>query len=195
MDTRIYHGNITAADLAQALVGRFNHGNLVAQTTKSGEQHIVQVASRRNAQSGGKTSLGITLQSVEDGVAVKLGKQEWLGIAASIGSTILAVRSNPFRLIDRLDDIAQDIENMNLDDKVWDVIDEVAATMGASHQLSDRLRRTGCAYCGTANPVGEPRCIACGAPLGDAQPRTCSTCGYVAAPEDIACTNCGQPLE
>jgi hypothetical protein len=195
MDTRIYHGKVTAADLAQALVARFNHGNLVAQASKSKSQHIVQVASRRGAQSGGKTALGITLQNVDDGVAVKVGKQEWLGIAASIGSTILAVRSNPFRLIDRLDDIAQDIENMNLDDKVWDVIDEVAGTMGASQQLSERLRRTGCEYCGTANPVGQPRCLACGAPLGDAQPRTCLKCGFVAAPEDIACTNCGEPLE
>jgi hypothetical protein len=195
MDTRIYHGNVTAADLAQALVARFNHGNLVAQASKNKSQHIVQVASRRGAQSGGKTALGITLQNVDDGVAVKVGKQEWLGIAASIGSTILAVRSNPFRLIDRLDDIAQDIENMNLDDKVWDVIDAVAETMGASQQLSDRLRRTGCEYCGTANPVGQPRCLACGAPLGDVQPRTCPKCGFVAAPEDIACTNCSEPLE
>ena len=83
---------------------------------------------------------------------------------------------------------------MNLDDKVWDVIDEVAFTLGASHELSERLRRTGCAYCGTANPVGQPRCLACGAPLGDAQPRLCSNCGYVAAPEDINCTNCGNKL-
>ncbi|MEN8242808.1 MAG: hypothetical protein ABFS17_12860 [Chloroflexota bacterium] len=195
MDTRIYHGKITAVNLGHALVTRFNHGNLVAQSTKSGDQIIVQVASRRGAQSGGKTALGITLQQVNDGVAVKVGKQEWLGIAASIGTTLLAVRSNPFRLIDRLDDIAQDIENFNLDDKVWDVIDEVAQTMGASHQLSERLRRMECRYCGTANPVGKPRCLACGAPLGDTQPRTCNNCGFVAAPEDIACTNCSTPLD
>jgi hypothetical protein len=195
MDTRIYHGKIKAADLAQALVTRFNRGNLMAETGKSGNQYVVQVASRRDARSGGKTALGITLQQVRDGVAVKVGRQEWLGIAASLGSTLLAVRSNPFRLIDRLDDIAQDIENLNLDDKVWEAIDEVAVIMGASHQLSERLRRTGCEYCHTANPVGQPRCLACGAPLGNAQPRTCDDCGFVAAPEDIACTNCGSLLD
>jgi predicted amidophosphoribosyltransferase len=53
----------------------------------------------------------------------------------------------------------------------------------------------GCEYCDTANPVGQPRCIACGAPLGDVQPRTCDNCGYVAAPDDIACTNCSAVLE
>lgn len=195
MDTRIYHGNLKAVDLAKALVTRFNRGNLAAQAAKSSNQIIVQVASREGATSGGRTALGITLQDVSEGVAVRLGKQEWLGIAASIGSTLLALRTNPMRLLDRLDDIAQDIDNINLDDKVWDVIDEVAQTMGASHQLSERLRRTGCNYCGTANPVGEPRCIACGAPLGDAQPKTCSLCGFVAAPGDIACSNCSTPLE
>jgi hypothetical protein len=30
--------------------------------------------------------------------------------------------------------------------------------------------------------------------LGDSQPRTCGRCGFVAAPEDTACTNCGANL-
>ena len=194
MDTRVFHGNIKAQDLAQALAARFNHGELKVQHAKSGEQYIVQIASRRDAQSGGKTAIGITLQQIDDGVTVKLGKQEWLGIAASLGITLLAMGRNPLNLLGRLDDIAQDIENINLDDKVWDAIEEVAITMGASHQLSKRLRRIGCEYCDTANPVGQPRCIACGAPLGSSQPRTCTNCGFVAAIGDSTCTNCGSKL-
>jgi hypothetical protein len=194
MDTKIYHGDIKAKELAQALVGRFNRGNLMARITKSGKQYVVQIASRRDARSGGQTALGLTLQEIEDGVTVKLGSQKWLGIAASLGATLLAARRNPLTLIGRLDDVAQDIENLNLDDQVWQVIDEVAKTMGASQQLSERLRRTGCVYCGTANPVGAPRCIACGAPLSDVQPCTCSHCGYVAAKGDTVCSNCGKKL-
>lgn len=190
----IFHGNINARDLAQALVARFNHGNLKAQATKSEEQFIVQVASRRDSLSGGKTAIGIIIHQNQEGVTVKVGQQEWLGIAASIGSTLLAVKLNPLNLLNRLDDIAQDIENINLDDKIWEVIDEVAATMGASHQLSERLRRMGCEYCGTANPVGQPRCIACGAPMGDSQPVVCNNCGFVAAPDDATCQNCGERL-
>jgi hypothetical protein len=102
---------------------------------------------------------------------------------------------NPLNLLGRLDDIAQDIENLNLDDKVWAVIEEVAFTMGASHQLSEKLRRIGCEYCNTANPVGEPRCIACGAPLGGSQPRLCKYCGFVAGYTDVTCTNCGSELD
>lgn len=192
--TRIFHGNINALELAQALVANFNHGNLKAQAAKSEKQFIVQIASRRDSLSGGKTAIGIIIQQNQEGVTVKVGRQEWLGIAASISSTLLAVKLNPLNLLNRLDDIAQDIENMNLDDRIWEVIDDVAATMGASHQLSERLRRMGCAYCGTANPVGQPRCMACGAPLGDAQPPLCSACGFVAGPDDVNCQNCGEPL-
>lgn len=194
MTTKIYHGNLTAKSLAKAIMTRFTDDDLHARYAQSDDQYVVQIASRRTAQSGGKTSIGVVLQQLEDGVAVKIGKQDWLGIAASLGASALTIRRNPFGLIGRLDDIAQDIENLSLDDKLWDLIDEVATTMNASQHLSERLRRMACEYCNTANPVGEPRCIACGAPLGDSQPRTCLRCGFVAAPDDQACANCGANL-
>lgn len=194
MDTKTFHGKIRASDLSAALVNRFNHGNLTANHTKSGDQYIVQVASRRDSRSGGQTSLGITIQQFEDGVTVNLGEQSWMGIAASLGTSLLAVVRNPFNLIGRLDDIAQDIENLNLDDQIWLVISEIANTMGASHQLSERLRRTICEYCDTPNQVGAPRCFACGAPQGGSQPILCSNCGYVAAQDDSECNNCGEKL-
>ncbi len=194
MDTRIYHGEIKAKDLAKALAARFTYGNLIAQYSQSSKQFIVQISSRRDARSGGKTAIGITIQQNEDGVTVKIGEQEWLGIAASFGTTLLSMGRNPLNLLGRLDDIAQDIENLNLDDKIWDVIEEVAFTMGASYQLSEKLRRTGCEYCNTANPAGEPRCIACGAPLGGSQPRICQHCGFIAGPNDVTCSNCGSEL-
>jgi len=194
MNTKIYHGNLTAENLARAICTRFDDNNLRARYSKSGDQYIVQINSRTNALSGGRTAIGMTIQQLEEGVAVKIGKQDWLGIAASLGVSALSLKMNPLNLLGRLDDIAQDIENLSLDDRLLEVIDEVASTMGASQQLSERIRRTACAYCTTANPVGEPRCIACGAPLGDAQPRTCRKCGFVAAPEDTDCTNCGAKL-
>lgn len=194
MNTKIYHGNLTAENLARAICTRFDDNNLRARYSKSGDQYIVKINSRNTALSGGKTSIGLTIQQLEEGVAVKLGKQDWLGIAASLGVSALSLRINPLNLLGRLDDIAQDIENLSLDDRLMEVIDEVASTMGASQQLSERMRRLACEYCNTANPVGEPRCLACGAPLGDSQPRTCSKCGFVAAPEDIVCGNCASKL-
>lgn len=194
MTTKIYHGNITTKTLAKAISTRFSDEDLSATYTKSDDQYIVRIASRAHVQSGGKTAIGVVLQQLEDGVAVKIGKQDWMGIAASLGISALSVRRNPLSLLGRLDDIAQDIENLTLDDRLWDLIDEVAATMNASQHLSEKLRRMTCEYCDTANPVGQPRCLACGAPLGNAQPVTCLKCGFVAAPEDLDCTNCGAKI-
>lgn len=193
MNTKTYHGKIKAKDIAKTLTNQFNRGNLMANMTQNEAQYVVQIASRRDARSGGQTALGITIHQNEDGVTIKIGKQAWLGIAASLGQTLLSLR-NPLNLLHRLDDIAQDIENLELDDRVWDVIDDVAKTAGASHELSDRLKRYVCNYCNTANTPGEGRCLACGAPLGDVQPVTCLNCGFVANPGDTVCENCGETL-
>jgi DNA-directed RNA polymerase subunit RPC12/RpoP len=194
MDRRIFHGNIEAHELGQALVAQFNHGNLRAQQFSKRGKVIVQVATRIRPVSGGNTALTIYLEQVEDGVAVQLGEQAWLGIAASIGTTILSVWRNPFNLIHRLDDIAQDVENIQISDQVWQVIENVAQMKGATFELSERFKRMTCGYCETANPVGESRCLACGAPLGDVQPDTCPNCGFVVTLEDVTCPNCNQPV-
>ena len=194
MEQRIYHGTLTPDLLAQALVAKFNRGNLRAQQLGSGQQVVVQVATRPGAPSGGQTAMSITLQKVEDGVAVQVGKQAWLGVAASLGQTALAAIRSPFNLLGRLDDLAQDIENLQVSQQVWEAVEEVARASGASFELSERLRRMVCDYCNTANPVGEPACVACGAPLGSAQPHTCTNCGFVVKNNESICPNCRRPL-
>ena len=195
MDRRIFHGSITANDLGQALVAQFNRGNLQAQQFSRDGKVIVQIATRVRHLSGGTTALTIYLEKVKDGVAVQVGEQAWLGIAASIGTTILSVWRNPFNLIHRLDDIAQDVENIQVSEQVWTVIDNYARMRGATFELSERLRRMICAYCETANPVGEARCLACGAPLGKVQPDTCSNCGFVLKSGEQVCPNCNHSIE
>ena len=194
MDRRIFHGPIDADELGRVLVAQFNRSNLRAQQFTKRGKVIVQVATRQRPVSGGNTALTIYLEQVEDGVAVQVGEQAWLGIAASIGSTILSVWSNPFNLIHRLDDIAQDVENIQISDQVWQIIENYAQMRGATFELSERFRRMTCEYCEIANPVGESRCLACGAPLGDVQPDTCQNCGYVISPDEETCPNCNQPV-
>ena len=181
-------------DVAQALLGAFNHGNLRAQTLGQNNKMIVQVSSRPDALSGGQTAMTITIQKMEDGIIVEIGQQAWFGVAASLGATALAALRNPFSLLGRLDDIAQDIEHLQLSERIWQVIAEAVKSAGASMELSDKLKRTACEYCNTANPVGEPSCVACGAPLGKAQPNTCKKCGNVVKASDKTCSNCKQPL-
>jgi hypothetical protein len=194
MEQRIYHGNLTPTDLGEALIARFNRGNLHAQQFGNDERLIVQIGSRPGTMTGGDTAISVILQKIEDGVAVRLGQQAWLGIAASLGTTALAALRNPFNLLGRLDDLAQDIQNLQIDEQVWQAIDEVARTAGASQELSERLRRITCPYCLTANPVGESSCIACGAPLGEVQPRTCPNCGFVVKTSESICPNCKQAI-
>jgi hypothetical protein len=194
MEQRIYHGNLTPEDISESLIAHFNRGNLRAQQLGNSDRLIVQIGTRPGAMAGGDTTVSVILQKVADGVAVQLGQQAWLGIAASLGTTALSAIRNPFNLLGRLDDLAQDIQNLQINEQVWQAIDDVARAAGASQELSNRLRRAICPYCRVANPVGEPSCVACGAPLGDVQPRTCPNCGFVLKSSETVCPNCKQPI-
>jgi hypothetical protein len=194
MEQRIFYGKIQPNDLARTLVSHFHRGNLRAQQIGSGEAIAVQIATTNRPASGGQTALSISIQKVEDGIAVKVGQQAWYGIAASLGVSAFTVLRNPFGIISRLDDIAQDIEYLQLSEEIWKVINSATAAIGAGHELSERLRRLVCDYCLTANPVGSGSCDACGAPLGTQQPITCKRCGYAFSRDTKICTNCNKPL-
>jgi len=194
MTPKTFHGKITPTDIASSLYAHFHRGNLRVQQIMDGNNIVVQIASRDQTQSGGKTGVSVSLQKVEDGVMVSLGKQAWMGIASSLGVTAFSVFRNPLNILGRIDDIAQDIENIQLSDAIWDVIEATAKNLGAGFELSERLRRYVCAYCDTPNPMGEPRCIACGAPLGTSQQQTCQFCGYVLSSNSNVCPNCNKQL-
>ena len=131
---------------------------------------------------------------MEDGVSVQVGNQAWMGVAASIGITALSALRNPMTLLGRLDDLAQDIESLQLEDEVWQLIEGSARQHGVGKVLSERLNRYICPYCNTPNEQGAGRCVACGAPLGDIQPQTCLKCGFVVRNIERECPNCGAIL-
>jgi DNA-directed RNA polymerase subunit RPC12/RpoP len=195
MDQKIFHGDLRPSDLAQSLVAEFNRGNLRAQIVGTADNLAVQIATRPGGAAGGETAITIAIQKAADGVLIQMGSQQWLGTVASLGKTTVAALVNPWTLISRLDDIAQDVENLQLTEHAWDVIDRAARAMGAGQQLSERLSRIVCEYCGTANQVGEAACLACGAPLGSTQPKTCPNCGFVLIASEIRCPNCGHAFD
>jgi hypothetical protein len=194
MDRRVFHGNITPTLVAQALMAEFNQGNTQTQLLGDSGNLTVQSASSQWSRSGGKTALTVNVQQVEDGVMVQVGEQQWLGVAASLGQTAISALLNPLNLLGRLDDIAQDVNSLQLNEKVWQIVAKVVGAAGASQQISERLTRLTCEYCGAANPVGEATCVACGAPLGKEQPKACTKCGYVLVHDEKFCPNCGQPV-
>ncbi len=194
MEQRIYHGSITPNMIAGDLMAHFNRGNYQVQQVVSGNELAVQIATGIRPVSGGETALSVSIRPVEDGICVQVGNQAWYGVAASIGMTALSALRNPWSLLGRLDDIAQDIEHLQLVEDVWNVIDGTARAAGTGFELSERLKRIVCDFCGTANPVGGSNCIACGAPLGSAQPNTCQNCGFVIHQNESICPNCGKPV-
>lgn len=191
MQPRYFHGAIEPGQVANALLVHFNRGNLRAQQFGDNQRTAVQITSRDRPNAGGQTALTVSIHKIEDGVEIQIGKQAWLGIAASLGMTALSAWRNPWSLLSRFDDIAQDIEYLQLSERVWEVIQNEVRSANASFELSDRLRRIICSYCQVANPVGESSCIACGAPLGPSQPSTCKNCGFVIKAGETVCPNCG----
>ena len=194
MDRIIYHGSITIKDMIAALIAEFNRGHLRAQAIGDEKTAVVQITTVNQPTSGGRTALSVHLSQIEDGVQVQLGQQEWLGLAASLGQTAIGALLKPITLLTRLDDLATDINYLQLQDQVRATIKRAADAAGASFQISERLRRLTCPYCLTANPVGEPHCIACGAPLGPDQPISCPRCGFITSASSTKCPQCGNKL-
>ena len=194
MDRKFYHGELSPVDIARGLIAEFDRGNLRAQVVGQSDDLAVQIATRPGTTSGGQTAITITIRKSPDGVLVQSGTQEWLGTAASLGRTTIATLANPWNLLHRLDDIAQDVENIQLMERVWATIDRTTSALGAGLELSQRLSRLTCEYCGTANPMGAGSCVACGAPMGSAQPSVCPNCGFVVTADEVRCANCGQAL-
>jgi len=194
VEKRTYHGNIVPQDIGRALVAEYDHGNMQAQIVGDDQRIVVQIASRTFRESGGQTAMTVVLEKIEDGVMVQLGDQQWFGVAASMGQTALSALRNPLTLLGRLDDLAQDITSIQLAESIWKTIGRSAEAAGAGYQISERLRRTECAYCGVAAPVGEPSCPACGGPMGTAQPKACLQCGFVPFAGARQCPKCGAKM-
>jgi DNA-directed RNA polymerase subunit RPC12/RpoP len=194
INRRTFHGMVTPDGMAETLIAEFNRGNLRAQQIGMGDHVEVQIATRPGHGSGGPTALTVQLQAVEDGVLVQIGQQAWFGVAASLAQTGLWALKNPWTLISRLDDLAVDLASLGMAERVWAVLTRAAEAAGASHEISERLRRVTCHYCNSANPVGEAACLACGAPLGPEQPTGCPNCGFVSPPATVTCPQCGYRL-
>jgi len=194
MTTRIYHGDIQPEDIARDLMAYYDRGNYQVQRYGSNDNLAVQIATRQNRRSGGQTALTVNIAKVEDGVSITLSNQIWFGLAASLGLTAISALRNPYTLINHIDDIAQDVESLQLEEAIWEVINQTSLQHGTGKQLSERLSRTVCPYCQTANPIASSRCLACGAPLGEVQPATCANCGFVVSKSEKICPNCNQPL-
>lgn len=190
MDQKYFHGDFTPDELANYLVTYFNRGNFDVQKFGNKQKIIVQIKTSRIRSSGGSTAISILFQKAEDGVSVLVGQQAWLGLIASLAYTALAVVRNPLTFLGRIDDLAQDIESIQLTEEIWKTVEMYTHARGTGFALTEKLRRISCKYCETANPPGHSSCIACGAPMGGSSLSTCKQCGYILTRNEKMCPNC-----
>ena len=195
MEQRTYRGDIEPEDLAQALLARFDYGDMKAQMVKGDEGHLlVQIATREWGWGAARSALTVGIAPVEEGVRVTLGQQQWLDAAASLAITGLSALINPLSLLGRIDDIARDVGKLTLPDQVWDTIEHYVDSVGAKLGLAEKQLVVTCAYCGVGNPVGAGTCSACGGSLADVQPVACPTCGFILPRGARFCSRCGTKL-
>jgi predicted RNA-binding Zn-ribbon protein involved in translation (DUF1610 family) len=195
MEQRTYRGDIDPEGLASALVTRFNHGDLMAQTVKGQEEHLmVQIATRDWGWGAARSALSVGIAPVEGGVRVTLGQQRWVDAVASLAITGLGALVNPLSLLGRIDDIARDVGKLTLPDQVWEAVEHYVDSVGAKLGMSEKQLVVACPYCGVGNPVGAGRCSACGGSLADVQPVACPNCGFILPKDARFCSRCGTKL-
>jgi predicted RNA-binding Zn-ribbon protein involved in translation (DUF1610 family) len=194
MEQRTYRGEITPEGMADALVARFNSSDQMAQKVGQGEHVLVQIALRDWDWGGPQTALTVGIAQTEGGVEVTLGQQRWLGAAADLAQTGLMALVNPLSLLGRIDDIARSVSGLTLPQQVWDAIDHYCESVGASLGLRSEETMITCPYCGVGNPIGAPKCSACGAGLGEFQPIDCPQCGLVMPHDAKFCSRCGKGI-
>jgi DNA-directed RNA polymerase subunit RPC12/RpoP len=195
MEQRTYRGDIDPEGLADALMTRFNHGDLMAQEVRGQEGHVmVQIATRDWGWGAARSALSIGIAPVGGGVRVTMGEQRWLDAAASLAITGLGALVNPLSLLGRIDDIARDLGKLTLPDQVWAAVEHYVDSVGAKLGMSEKQVVVACPYCGVGNPVGVGVCSACGGSLADAQPVACPSCGFISPKDANFCSRCGTKL-
>ena len=195
MEQRTYRGEIDPEGLADALMARFNHGDLMAQRVQGQEGHLmVQIATREWGWGAARSALSVGIAPVEGGVRVSVGEQRWLDAVASLAITGLGALVRPLSLLGRIDDIARDVGKLTLPDQVWKAVEHYVESVGAKLGLSEKQIVVACPYCGVGNPMGVGTCSACGGSLADSQPRVCGECGFISPPDARFCSRCGQRL-
>jgi hypothetical protein len=194
MEQRTYRGDIDPEGLADALVAQFNSRDLKSQRVGRADHMLVQIATREWGWGGPQSALTVGIARVEGGIQVSLGQERWLGAVADLAQTGLQALVNPLSLIGHIDDIARSVSGLTLPQQVWEAVEHYVESVGASLGMTVEETVVTCPYCGVGNPIGAPKCSACGGPLGDAQPIACARCGLLNNAQANFCARCGAAL-
>ncbi|PSN85061.1 hypothetical protein B9Q11_04670 [Candidatus Marsarchaeota G2 archaeon ECH_B_SAG-F08] len=161
MIQKTYPTTVDPEGLAQKLVQTFQAQGYEVQKLNSGGDIYVQIrkAGILRTVTGLSQALTVHIQKTNEGTVVSLGQGRWAdkAIVEAAGFFFFTPLMIPasWGLY----------EQHKLPGKILKVIDEYAASVGASHIDQKIVEVIHCPHCGVTNVAGAKFCSACGSPL------------------------------
>ncbi len=187
---RMFHGEITAAALADQLAARFAERHRVARVSHAGASSLVQIGSKLG------TPATIHLTDTSGGVLVTMSRdRDWLDKTSETMDLVRKASTDPWTFITLLPEVVNELSQENIVPQIWDVINDLCAlTRSLAGEKGAPRNPKICEFCGTANDPELESCTACGAALPSDLPRKCPKCGRGHTSEALFCQACGTRL-
>jgi|GEM_PF-6544982 len=131
--------------------------------SRTADQIKLKISNDRRLRSGSRISLVVSIINNSESSLIQIGDPEWMNIAGSIGATVLGTLIRPVNFLGRIDDISVDLNNVQLPDRVNQLVNDYVTTL-ISEKTATR-NRSRCQYCGSRNSTSATHCKSCGAPL------------------------------
>ena len=187
---RMFHGEISAAALADQLAARFADRQHHTHLENQGETSLVQIGSKHG------TPVTVHITDTTGGVLVTMSRdRNWLDKAGDASDMLERAASNPISLLAMIPDVIGEISQENIAPQIWDAINDMCAlTRSLAGEKGGPENPKVCEFCGTANDPSLELCAACGAGLPNDLPRKCPKCGRGHTSDALFCQACGTRL-
>jgi hypothetical protein len=187
---RMFHGQISAAALAQQLAATFQDRQRRTFIQNQGETCLVQIGSKHG------TPVTIHVTDTIGGVLVTMGRdRNWLDKVGDVSELIERAASNPISLLALLPDLVGEFGQENITPQIWDSINDICAlTLSLAGESKAPKNPKICEFCGKTNDATLESCEGCGANLTTDLPRKCPKCEMKFTSDALFCQACGTRL-
>ena len=187
---RMFHGEISAAALADQLAARFNDRQRRVNISQARASSLVQIGSKHG------TPVTVHITDTSGGVLVTMSRdRNWLDKAGDASELIERAGSNPLSLLALVPDVLGELTQENIAPQIWNAINDLCAlTRSLAGERNAPQNPKVCEYCGTANDPQLESCAMCGGALPSDLPRKCPKCGRGHTSDALFCQACGTRL-
>lgn len=117
---RMFHGEISAAALADQLAARFNDRQRKVSITQTGASSLVQIGSKHG------TPVTVHITDTSDEVLVSMSRdRDWLDRAGDVSEMLERAASNPISLLAMVPDLTGEMSQENIAPQIWDAINDL----------------------------------------------------------------------